>query len=136
MANRNKVSFSLQEFHNKYLNDKHFNRLFNEWTRNKYQKQFKPSLDRISNKGIYSFENTHMITWAENRYKQSMERRSRKGKVFQMLGDKVVKIFKSQREAVLLTGISQGNMSEVLNNRRQTAGGYRWVYENHDLLNK
>jgi hypothetical protein len=54
-----------------------------------------------------------------------MERRSRKGKVFQMLGDKVVKIFKSQREAVLLTGISQGNMSEVLNNRRQTAGGYR-----------
>lgn len=64
-----------------------------------------------------------------------MERRCRKGAVYQIMGDKVIKIFRSQREAVIKTGISQGNMSEVLNGKRKTAGGYKFIYENPDLLN-
>ena len=138
LKRRHETKFSLGEFHKRFLDDKKFNRLFKEWENNNYQKQFKPSLDRINNKGIYSTENTQMLNWAENRFKQSMERRCRKGAVAQMLGDKIVKIYKSQREASIKTGLSQGNLSEATNGKREFCGGYKWkfIYENPDLLTK
>ncbi len=134
MVYRNKVDFSLQDFQKRFLSDKKFNRLFNEWIKNKFQKQFKPSLDRINKKEHYTLKNTQMLTWAENRYKQTMERRTRKGSVLQFIGNKLIKKFISQRQAVMHTGISQGNMSAVLNGKRQTAGGYYWKFENPELL--
>jgi hypothetical protein len=63
-----------------------------------------------------------------------MERRCRKGAVLQMQGVKIIQKFKSQRQAVIDTGISQSNMSSCLNGKRQTAGGYNWIYENPELL--
>lgn len=134
MHRRHAVEFTLGEFHARYLDDKRFQRLFAEWVKSGYNKQFKPSLDRINNKKPYTTQNTYMLTWAENRYKQIMERRSRKGPVLQMLGDTVVARFKSQREAVKVTGLSQGDMSMVLNGKRHTVGGYNFVYQNPELL--
>lgn len=134
MVGRHNVDFTLQDFHDRFLVDKKFNRLFSEWKKNQYQKQFKPSLDRIDKNKSYSVGNTQMLTWAENRYKQTMERRTRKGAVLQLMGNKIIKRFISQRQAVLLTGISQGNMSSVLNGKRETAGGYKFIYESPDLL--
>lgn len=134
LRERNKVYFS-REFLQEFSKCKKFERLYSEWVKSNYNKQFKPSLDRINNKGHYSENNIQWLNWAENRYKQSMERRCRKGAVYQIMGDKVIKIFRSQREAVIKTGISQGNMSEVLNGKRKTAGGYKFIYENPDLLN-
>ena len=135
MKRRHAVEFSLKEFHCKYLQDKRFLRLFKEWVKHGYQKQFKPSLDRINCKKGYSFANTQMLTWAENRFKQTMERRCRKGEVYQMLGNKIIKIFKSQREAAIQTGVSQSNLSNALTGKRKTAAGYMWSYENPELLN-
>ena len=135
LKRRHPVSFTLKDFHDRYIDDKNFQRRYKEWVKNAFNKQFKPSLDRINNKLEYSVENTQMLNWAENRFKQTMERRCRKGAVIQMIGDKAVRKFKSQREAVLKTGISQGNMSEVLNGKRQTAGGYKFIYENPELIN-
>lgn len=65
-----------------------------------------------------------------------MERRCRNGAVYQMIGNRIVRRFKSQREAVIKTGISQGNMSGVLTGKRETAGGYKFIYENPELLKK
>jgi hypothetical protein len=134
LKERNKVDFEL-EFLNEFANCKKFDRLFREWEKSNYNKQFKPSLDRISNKIHYTTTNIQWLTWAENRYKQSIERRSRKGVVIQLIGNKIVSKYKSQREAVLKTGIAQGNMSEVLNGKRQTACGYKFIYENPELIN-
>lgn len=134
MKERNKVDFSL-EFLQEFSNCNKFERLYLEWVKSNYNKQLKPSIDRINNKLHYTKTNIQWLTWAENRYKQSMERRCRKGEVYQMLGNKIVKKFKSQREAVIKTGISQGNMSEVLNGKRKTAGGYKFIYQNPELLN-
>lgn len=111
-----------------------FDRIFKEWERSGYRKEFKPSIDRISNKRGYEKDNVQWLTWAENRYKQTMERRCRKGRVFQMHGDKIVKIFKSQRDAAIKTGLAQGNLSACLTGSRATCGGYRWKYENPELL--
>ena len=128
MKQRREVQFSLIEFHNRFMNDKKFIRLFNEWIDSGKDKMKKPSLDRISNKRSYTVENTQMLTWAENRHKQVMERRSRKGKVIQYLNGKQINIFKSQREAVIKTGISQGNMSECLNGKRKHCEGFEFKY--------
>lgn len=130
MESRHLVGFSLTDFHNRFLYDKKFNRLFKEWVKRGFNKQYKPSLDRINSKVHYTVDNTQMLTWAENRYKQSLDgKRGRKGVVLQMLGDKVIARYASQREAVMKTGIAQGNMSSVLTGQRQTAGGYVWNYE-------
>ena len=135
MILRHAVEFSLPNFHDRFLDDKKFNRLFREWVKSGFNKQLKPSLDRINPRKWYTVENTQMLNWAENRFKQTLEgKQGRKGAVLQLLGDRVVARFNSQREAVLKTGIAQGNMSTVLTGKRQTAGGYRWKFENKDLL--
>ena len=140
MKARRSVEFSLEEFHNRFLNDKKFIRLFNEWIASGKDKLKKPSLDRINNKKNYTTENTQMLTWAENRHKQVMERRSRKGEVIQYLNGKEVARYKSQKEAVKITGISQGNMSEQMNGKRLHCEGFTFmfatnIYENKELLN-
>lgn len=86
-------------------------------------------MDRINYKEGYLKNNVHWLTWSENRYKQTMERRCRKGRVLQMQGDKIISVHRSQRQAVIDTGIAQSNISECLNGKRQTAGGYNWKYE-------
>jgi len=133
---RHPVDFSLQEFHSRFLGDKKFNRLYREWNKSGFQKEFKPSLDRISHLGNYSVNNTQMLNWKENRFKQSMERRSRKGVVIQLKNGKEVARYRSQREAVRQTGLSQGLISEVLNSKRNHTCGYQFIYENPELLKK
>lgn len=128
--------FNLKEFHEIYLNDKKFLRLFNEWEKSNYEKAKKPSVDRINNKIGYLKSNIHIISWSENRFKQSMERRSRKGEVAQILNNKIIKIWKSQREAYKKLNLSQSMLSGALNGKYKKAYGYEWkyIYENKELL--
>ena len=132
---RHKTDFTLLEFH-QFLNDKKFKRLFKEWEKSGYKKQLKPSLDRIDCKKNYSKDNIQMMTWAENRFKQSVYdgKRGRKPAVLQLLGNKVVRRFTSQRDVVKKLGIHQGNISQVLNGKRNYVNGYKFIYENPELL--
>jgi len=128
MRSRRPVEFTLIWLH-AFSNCKKFDRLYSEWVKSGYAKEFKPSLDRINCKQDYTCGNIQWLSWSENRYKQTMERRCRKGKVLQMQGEKIIKIHKSQRMAVMNTGISQPNISSCLNGKRENAGGYGWKYE-------
>lgn len=136
MLNRNSVLFTLPEFHKRFMDDDKFKRLHDEWVKSGFLKQMKPSLDRIDCKKPYTVENTQMLTWAENRYKQSKfdGKRGRKPRVIQMLGSKVIKVFQSQRHVVKDLGVSQGNLSNVLTGKRNTVDGYSFVYESPELL--
>ena len=133
MKCRHPVEFDLEWLH-KFSDCKKFNRLFNEWVKSGYRKEFKQTIDRILNKKGYLKKNVQWLTWSENRYKQTMERRCRKGPIIQMQGERIIKTHRSQRQAVIDTGIAQGNISNCLNGKRSTAGGYNWVYENKELL--
>lgn len=138
MKYRNTVEFSLS-YLQLFADCAKFNRLFIEWEKSNYNKQLKPSIDRINNKDCYSTSNIQWLTWAENRYKQTMERRSRNGAVIQMLANKPFKYYKSQREAIMKTGLNQSGISMCLTGKRSTCGGYGWSYmsnihENPEML--
>lgn len=131
MRRRHPVNFSLSDFHRMFLEDPKYLFLFNGWVSSRYNKQLKPSIDRIDSTKDYLVSNIQMLTWAENRFKQSAldGKRGRKSAVLQILGDKVVNRFPSQRHAVRQLGISQSNLSKVLNGKGKTAGGYGFVWE-------
>jgi hypothetical protein len=136
MRSRHPVDFDLNYFHD-FANCKKFDRLYNEWVKSNFCKQFKPSIDRISNKGIYSKENIQWLTWSENKFKQGMETRHKSPPVNQILGDKIIKTYKSQNDVVIKTGICQSNISDALNGKRKLCRGYKWEYakiENPELL--
>lgn len=128
------IGYSLEWFHREFLENNKFIRLFNEWVESNYSKAKKPTIDRINNKKGYTKDNIHLLTWADNRFKQSMERRSRKGRVYQMLNGKVINIWKSQREAYIKLNLQQSMLSLALTGKCKTAYGYEWKYENPELM--
>lgn len=135
MKSRNTVMFDLAFLHS-FAECKKFDRLYNEWVNSGYVKQLKPSIDRIRNKGVYSVDNIQWLTWAENRFKQRMERKHRSLPVNQLLNGIVVNTYKSQKDVIMKTGLSQSNLSMTLNGKRALCGGYKWEYihQNPELL--
>jgi len=133
MKARHPVTFSLEWLH-QFSESEKFDRLFQEWRKHDFCKDMKPGIDRINHKKPYTKDNVHWLPWKENRFKQTMERRSRKGAVVQLLDGKIVAIYPSQRVAVLKTGLNQALVSAVLNGRRTHTGGYQFIYQHPDLL--
>ena len=134
---RRYVGYSLNELQNKFLNNKRFLRLHNEWLKSGCKKELTPSVDRINCKKGYTIDNIHILTWSENKYKQRMETKIfRAKKCYMHINGKIVKVFTSQWEVVKKTGLAQGNLSMALNGKRRTCGGYNWSYDDPNLINK
>lgn len=131
--NRRNVYYSLSELHGKFLNDKKFERIYNEWVKSGYNKNKKPVIDRINCKKDYSLDNVQILNFEENRYKQRMELKFlRAKKVYSFLNGKFYKTYNSVSEASKMSGVSQGNISSCLNKKRKSAGGFEWSYENKE----
>ena len=96
----------------------------------------KPSVDRIDpNKG-YEMDNIQILSWRENRRKGDKEVSLKKQKpifVCDMTGTRL-KRFNSIKEAVIKLGLNQSLVSSVLGGKRNHTGGYKFIYENSDLL--
>lgn len=136
MKQRNTVDFELSFLHT-FCQCKKFDRLFAEWVRSNYHKDFKPTIDRISNKKGYTVRNIQWMSWRDNRYKQTMERRRRKQKVLQTtLNGEFIKIHFSQREACKRTGLSQGNISLVLSGKRNHCNNQVFKYVSNDYIHE
>jgi hypothetical protein len=131
MKRRHPIEFSLKEFHNRFLTDKKYIRLFDEWVKHKYNIEYKPSIDRIDYRKPYTVRNTHMLTWKENSFKQKHTdmKFGMTPRVIQLKDNKIIRIFRSQGHCAKQLGIAQSSLSYVLNGTRNHVGGYQFIYE-------
>lgn len=127
--NRREVHYTLEQLHEKFLNDKRFLRVFKEWEKSGYNLQFQPTIDRIDCKKDYFLNNIQILTWAENRYKQRMELKViRARKIEMMQGEKIIRTFKSVTDATIQTGLHQSGISSCVTGVQKTTGGYSFRY--------
>ena len=120
-----------------------FHELYDEWVRSGYKKRLTPSVDRKYDDIHYCMRNIQLMTWGDNRDKQSADFRT--GKLNTAIPNRqVIKYTKngeflyeyhSAREASRSTGISSSNIALVCKGKRNYAGGYKWKYKNEEKMN-
>lgn len=121
-----KVTYTYKEFKNRYLNDEKYNFLYKQWVLSNYDKNMKPSFDRIDNKKCYSFDNLQIMTWRENNAKGRRE--CMKAVRQYDLSGNYIKTYSSIIEASKEYNINKSNISACCKNKLHKTGGYIWKY--------
>lgn len=127
-----KPSYTREQLIVRFINDKHYTKLYNNYFFSGYKKDLRPSIDRIDpNKG-YSFDNIQMMTWKENNEKGRTENRRNLVKRVGMylINNEFIDEFWSIAEAERVMGISHGNIVMCCQNKRPSASGYIFRYLN------
>ena len=70
-----KPEYSREELTGRYLDDYEFKILYNNWVESGFDKNLKPSFDRINPLKGYTFDNLQVITWQQNNEKGRIEKR-------------------------------------------------------------
>ena len=119
-----------------WLYDNGFKDLYSNWVLSGHQKNYKPSVDRLSDCKRYSFANIQLGTWKENKDKQTEDvllGRSTSGekckKVLQYSknGDLLAE-FVSCSAAGRSTGLDFRGISKVCLGKQKTCGGFKFKY--------
>lgn len=121
-----KVNYTYEEFKNKYLNDSFYLKLYNNWVKNGYLSDNKPSFDRIDNTKDYSFDNLQIITWKENNFKGRTEC-YKKVDMYDLF-DNYIKTYNSIIEASKENNIYHSNITACCKGKLHKTGGYKWKY--------
>ncbi len=111
-----------------------FNKLYNDWSASGYQKELKPSVDRIINSIPYFKDNIQLMSWGENRRKNDLEKilgiEKRSLKAVTMTSKTgVVREFFSMSEASRITKINMSCISEACSGGQKTAGNCTWDFK-------
>ncbi|RXT17764.1 hypothetical protein BVJ53_14175 [Lacticaseibacillus chiayiensis] len=130
------LSFTLGDFQTWAMNNSEFLRLFNLWVADDYSKKSKPSVDRINPYKGYEFSNMQWLSWNENYLKGVAEVSEKKHKPIIMLKNGVeIGKFKSVKDAQYFLGLkSNGDITLVLQGKRNTVNGYAFRFEDKQLL--
>jgi len=111
--------------------------LYKDWVASGYEKDKKPSTDRIDSLKPYTFDNLELVTWEENKRRADEDRKNgvgTNGKIckpvyqYTLEGDLVAE-YRSTAEAERVTGIINSGISKVANGKGNTAGGFTWKYK-------
>lgn len=111
-----------------------FNSLYDSWKKSEYNKDLKPSIDRIDDYKGYSFDNIRLMTWKQNNInshnatKHGINNKRNKAVRQKSLEGITIKDFPSQNIASRDTGVNQSDISSVCRGKRKTAGGFKWEY--------
>lgn len=124
------LPFTLDDLHSRYLTDDTFLRLFCEWEESGYQKNLKPSFDRVNPTVGYSMENIEIKTWGENRRKADWEKSFIYTTPVVMFDKNGIKIreFGSTKEASIVTGIRQSGITACCQGKYKHTKGYVFRY--------
>ena len=115
-----------------------FHKLYDNWKRLDYQKEYVPSVDRKDDFIGYTISNIQLMTWGDNHNKQSSDilkgistsGEATNKEVLQFKDGKHIATYRSLHEAKRQTGVNESKICEVAKGRRKTAGGYSWRYSN------
>lgn len=119
---------------NVWLLSQGFDVFFDVWVASGYEKDLRPSADRLDSNLPYTFDNLRLVTWAENNQAVAVERKSCKLVTKQCRGIKqifdgmTINTFKSVAMAARETGIQRTNINATCKGRVPRAGGYCWEY--------
>lgn len=123
--------YTLKEFHDIFLKNKKFIKLFGVWSRGGHEYYDKPSIDRKDCTKGYLKSNVQVLTWRENRKKGEVEKEILCGKSvikFSMKGRKIEE-YKSIKEAVRKTNCNQSLISLCCSGKRNHTGGFKWAFK-------
>lgn len=121
-----KVNYTYEEFKQKYLNNDEYLKLYDNWVKNDYKTNLKPSFDRIDNNKDYFFDNLQLMTWKENNEKGKREN-YKKINQYDLNGN-FINTYESIIEASKIINIYHSNISACCKGRLKTTGGYIWKY--------
>ena len=123
------LSFTLAEFHARFLHDETFLKLHKAWVDNGYQSDDRPSFDRIDPDLEYTLDNIQVLTWKENSDKGRKEsaRLTTSINVYDLKG-KLLYSFDSFKEAAQTLNLSVGNIDSVLKGKRPHTKGFTFQY--------
>lgn len=112
-----------------------FHVLFDNWKRLDYQKDYVPSVDRISNNNGYTLDNIQLMTWRENYLKECDYRKNynivngeKAIQRFSLYGgfiDEFSSVIKAEKEL----NIFSSSIVKVCKGKQKSAGGYLWKYK-------
>lgn len=119
-----------------WLYEQGIKKVFNVWKQSNYQKNLRPSVDRLNSNKPYTLSNIRLVTWEENNNAAYEERKTCKHitkqckKVNQLDENrKILATFDSISAAGRATGIQKTNINAVCSGRiKHKAGGYFWEY--------
>lgn len=133
-----KPSYTIDEL-SEWLYSNGFNSLYDNWVKNDFKKDFKPSVDRLDDFKPYTFNNIRLVTWKDNREKQYKDFREN---ILPNIGyfglghqpvaalnndGSVFKKFISMAEAARYFNLkSHSTISSCCNGRIEKAAGYKW----------
>ena len=129
-------SYSKQELIEWLENNNSFNSLYTRWVESNYQKDLKPSIDRLDDFKPYTLDNIRIVTFHENLKKGHSDRVNGIGtqgklckRVIQLSLDNIfIKEWYSIQEIQRVLNINHQNIVKVCQGKRKTAGGYKWRY--------
>lgn len=129
----NLPSYTKEEFKEWLFGQPNFDQLYENWVKNEFKKDFKPSVDRLDDYLPYSFKNIRLVTFRENYKKSHLDVKlginNKKNKeVHQYTKEGTyINSFHSSQEAERSTKIPHQNIVSNCLGKRNTAGGFKWT---------
>jgi len=129
-------NYTLSEFNYWFISQPNLKKIYNNWVKNEYKKDLRPSVDRLNNYKSYTFDNLQLVTWKENRTNGDEDRKNGKlitsnmRPVLQYDKKKnCINIFYSTMQAQRETNINSSSIVKCCKNKAKSAGGYIWKYK-------
>jgi|Deesub1362B_J571_1020462.scaffolds.fasta_scaffold12614_3 hypothetical protein len=126
--------YTLDEFRAWALAKRKFNRLYKQWVKSGYKKDFVPSADRVDDYKPYTFDNIQWITWSENKakghadMKAGINKKKLKAVVQMDLDGNFIAEYYSQNKAFRETGCDNSSISKCCKRKLSKVGDFRWKY--------
>jgi len=127
-------NYSREELYNWITSQDSFLELYNNWVESEYEKELKPSCDRLDDYLPYTFSNLRLVSWRDNRLKNysdvlsGVSNKCSKGVIQETLNGEFVNEFYSMAQVERELGIQYSSISKVCNGHRNKAGGFHWRY--------